>query len=159
MKNLLWSLYVTQLKKKETYWMLLSMLVRFLNVYSRAEPIIVAKALTWVCVFPDHYCLWLAEVAYNFVFCVRGHSEVHFLNFRSLYAGWIQKLQQGCQPTGSSKGLQNGSYIHWLLALLFLLWQGRLGSLSNYGDDHNRQLQKAIGLMIKTTALHVHHAL
>ena len=34
-----------------------------------------------------------------------------------------------------------------------------LGSLSNYDDDHNGQLQKTNRLMIKTTALHVHHAL
>ena len=33
-----------------------------------------------------------------------------------------------------------------------------IGSLSNYDDDHNDDFKKAIGLMIKTTALHVHHA-
>ena len=33
-----------------------------------------------------------------------------------------------------------------------------LGSLSNYDDDHNDDFKKVIGLMIKTTALHVHHA-
>ena len=33
-----------------------------------------------------------------------------------------------------------------------------IGSLSNYDDDHNDELKKTIGLMIKTTALHVHHA-
>ena len=33
-----------------------------------------------------------------------------------------------------------------------------LGSLSNYDDDHNNDFKKTIGLMIKTTALHVHHA-
>ena len=33
-----------------------------------------------------------------------------------------------------------------------------IGSLSNYDDDHNDNFKKAIGLMIKTTALHVHHA-
>ena len=38
-----------------------------------------------------------------------------------------------------------------------------LGSLSNYDDDHNDDdhnddFKKTIGLMIKTTALHVHHA-
>ena len=32
-----------------------------------------------------------------------------------------------------------------------------IGSLSNYDDDHNDDFKKAIGLMIKTTALHVHH--
>ena len=32
------------------------------------------------------------------------------------------------------------------------------GSLSNYDDDHNDDFKKTIGLMIKTTALHVHHA-
>ena len=35
------------------------------------------------------------------------------------------------------------------------LW---LGSLSNYDDDHNDDFKKTISLMIKTTALHVHHA-
>ena len=33
-----------------------------------------------------------------------------------------------------------------------------LGSLSNYDDDHNDDFKKTKGLMIKTTALHVHHA-
>ena len=35
-----------------------------------------------------------------------------------------------------------------------------LGSLSNYDDNNNNNddFKKAIGLMIKTTALHVHHA-
>ena len=33
-----------------------------------------------------------------------------------------------------------------------------VGSLSNYDDDHNDDFKKTIGLMIKTTALHVHHA-
>ena len=33
-----------------------------------------------------------------------------------------------------------------------------IGSLSNYDDDHNGDFKKTIGLMIKTTALHVHHA-
>ena len=33
-----------------------------------------------------------------------------------------------------------------------------IGSLSNYDDDHNDDFKKTIGLMIKTTALHVHHA-
>ena len=33
-----------------------------------------------------------------------------------------------------------------------------LGSLSNYGDDHKDDFKKTTGLMIKTTALHVHHA-
>ena len=33
-----------------------------------------------------------------------------------------------------------------------------LGSLSNYDDDHNDDFKKTIALMIKTTALHVHHA-
>ena len=29
------------------------------------------------------------------------------------------------------------------------------GSLSNYDDDHNDDFKKTIGLMVKTTALHV----
>ena len=29
---------------------------------------------------------------------------------------------------------------------------------SNYDDDHNNDFKATIGLMIKTTALHVHHA-
>ena len=33
-----------------------------------------------------------------------------------------------------------------------------VGSLGNYDDDHNDNFKKTIGLMIKTTALHVHHA-
>ena len=33
-----------------------------------------------------------------------------------------------------------------------------IGSLSNYDDDHNNDFNKTIGLMIKTTALQVHHA-
>ena len=33
-----------------------------------------------------------------------------------------------------------------------------IGSSSNYDDDHNDEFKKTIGLMIKTTALHVHHA-
>ena len=33
-----------------------------------------------------------------------------------------------------------------------------IGSLSNYDDDHNDYFKKTIGLMIKTTAQHVHHA-
>ena len=33
-----------------------------------------------------------------------------------------------------------------------------LGSLSNHDDDHNDDFKKTIGLMIKTTALYVHHA-
>ena len=32
------------------------------------------------------------------------------------------------------------------------------GSLSNYDDDHNDDFKKTIGLIIKTTALYVHHA-
>ena len=31
------------------------------------------------------------------------------------------------------------------------------GSLSNHDDDHNDDFKKTIGLMIKTTALHVRH--
>ena len=34
----------------------------------------------------------------------------------------------------------------------------QIGSLSNDDDDHNDDFKKTIGLMIKTTALHVHHA-
>ena len=33
-----------------------------------------------------------------------------------------------------------------------------IGSLSNYDDDHNDDFKKTIGLMIRTTALHLHHA-
>ena len=33
-----------------------------------------------------------------------------------------------------------------------------IGSLNNYDDDHNNDFKKTIGLMIKTTALQVHHA-
>ena len=33
-----------------------------------------------------------------------------------------------------------------------------IGSLSNYDDDHNNDIKKTIGLMIKTTALQVHNA-
>ena len=33
-----------------------------------------------------------------------------------------------------------------------------IGSLSNYDDGHNNDFKKTIGLMIKTTALQVHHA-
>ena len=33
----------------------------------------------------------------------------------------------------------------------------KVGSLSNYKDDHNDDFKKTMGLM-KTTALHVHHA-
>ena len=33
-----------------------------------------------------------------------------------------------------------------------------IASLSNYDDDHNNDFKKTIGLMIKTTALQVHHA-
>ena len=47
--------------------------------------------------------------------------------------------------------------IHWVG--LFLPPWLLVGSLSNYDEDHNDDFQKAIGLMIKTTALHVHRAL
>ena len=40
--------------------------------------------------------------------------------------------------------------LHFFLSTL-------IGSLSNYDDDHNHDFKKTIGLMIKTTALHVHH--
>ena len=33
-----------------------------------------------------------------------------------------------------------------------------LGSLNNYDGDHNDDFKNTIGLMIKTTAQHVHHA-
>ena len=33
-----------------------------------------------------------------------------------------------------------------------------IASLSNYDDDHNDDFKKTIGVMIKTTSLHVHHA-
>ena len=33
----------------------------------------------------------------------------------------------------------------------------KIGSLSNYDDDHNDDFKKTIGLMIKSTAVHVHH--
>ena len=33
-----------------------------------------------------------------------------------------------------------------------------IGSLFNHDDDHNDDLKKKIGFMIKTTAQHVHHA-
>ena len=33
-----------------------------------------------------------------------------------------------------------------------------IGTLSNYDDDHNDHFKKTIGLMIRTTAQHVHHA-
>ena len=33
-----------------------------------------------------------------------------------------------------------------------------LGSLSNYDNGDNDNFKKTIGLMIKTIALHVHHA-
>ena len=35
---------------------------------------------------------------------------------------------------------------------------GRIGSLRKYDDDHNDDFKKTVGLMIKTTAQHVHHA-
>ena len=41
---------------------------------------------------------------------------------------------------------------------LYLGCQVILGSLSNYDDDHNDDFKKTTGLMIKTTALHVHYA-
>ena len=34
----------------------------------------------------------------------------------------------------------------------------KVGSLSNYDEDHDDDFKKTIGLMIKTTALRVHHA-
>ena len=44
----------------------------------------------------------------------------------------------------------------------FLEWKSykeyKIGSLSNHYDDHNDDFKKTIGLMIKTTALHVHLA-
>ena len=33
-----------------------------------------------------------------------------------------------------------------------------IASLSNHDDEHNDDFKKTIGLMIKTTAQHVHHA-
>ena len=45
-------------------------------------------------------------------------------------------------------------------AIFGLKLQRLLSSLSNYDDDHNDDFKKAKGgFMIKTTALHVHHAL
>ena len=48
----------------------------------------------------------------------------------------------------------------WLQKLCVCEWVGAtlLGTLSNYDDDHNDDFKKTVGLMIKTTALHVHHA-
>ena len=43
-------------------------------------------------------------------------------------------------------------------AIFGLKLQHLLGSLSNYDDDHNAKGGLMRGLMIKTTALHVHHA-
>ena len=33
-----------------------------------------------------------------------------------------------------------------------------IGSSSNYDEDHDEDFKKTIGLMNKTTVLHVHHA-
>ena len=33
-----------------------------------------------------------------------------------------------------------------------------VGSVSNHDDVHDDDFKKTIGLMIKTTALHLHHA-
>ena len=35
---------------------------------------------------------------------------------------------------------------------------GIIGRLSNYDNDHKDDFKKTIGLMIKATVLHVHHA-
>jgi len=46
--------------------------------------------------------------------------------------------------------------LHFLIKDMLCLLS--LGSLSNYDDDHNDDFKTTIGLMIKTTALHVNHA-
>ena len=48
--------------------------------------------------------------------------------------------------SGSEKKSEQNHIQHWI------------GSLSNYDDDHYNDFKKTIGLMIKTTALQVHHA-
>ena len=44
------------------------------------------------------------------------------------------------------------------LSLLTLLLTNSLGSFSNHDGDGNEDVKKAIGLLRKTTTLHVHHA-
>ena len=41
---------------------------------------------------------------------------------------------------------------------IFSTINSSLGSLSNHDDDHNNNFKKTIGLMIKTTVMHMHHA-
>ena len=41
---------------------------------------------------------------------------------------------------------------------IFSTINSSLGSLSNHDDDHNNDFKKTIGLMIKTTVMHMHHA-
>ena len=57
--------------------------------------------------------------------------------------------EQGPFDFSRSKGLfSRGSTVDELI-----------GSLRNHGGDGNREVRKAIGLLRKTTTLHVHHAL
>ena len=45
-----------------------------------------------------------------------------------------------------------------MMIIVVVVVEVLIGSLSNYDDNHNDNFKKTIGLMIKTTALHVHHA-
>ena len=56
-------------------------------------------------------------------------------------------------PTQDTSEFLNG-----VLFLNISYYYETIGSLSNYDDDHNNDFKKTIALMIKTTALHVHHA-
>ena len=41
---------------------------------------------------------------------------------------------------------------------IFFTINSSLGSLSNHDDDHIDDFEKTIGLLIKTTVMHMHHA-
>ena len=54
----------------------------------------------------------------------------------------------------------NIMFLHNVVFITLIPPGGLLGSLiSTYDDDDDDNFKKTIGLMIKTTALHVHHAL
>ena len=79
-----------------------------------------------------------------------GLSSDHFQTVKRMLASdWAQKMLCIIVP---NRRTTSPEFFSWVRT------RRLIGSLSSDDDDHNDDFKKTTGLMIKTTALHVHHA-
>ena len=115
------------------------------ELYPRWVPLIIPAVIQ---------CLYLQKFHEEII--VSTHHQEPFLSVTttediSLVLTLFAFIWTTCCPLRKNEGLQ-------VVQCLQSSMQELLESLGNYDDDHNDDFKKTIGLMVKTTALHVHHA-